>query len=296
MAKAKALLRKSNDYKDLNNLVIISDTHGGCKVGLCPPQGAALDEGGRYMPSPFQLKVWSWWEEFWYEFVPDATRGEPYGVLLNGDAIDGTHHGSTTQFSHNIEDQTTMMEEVLKPVVTAAEGRYWHVRGTEAHVGKSAVEEERLAKRLGAIPNPEGQHSRYDLWKVLAGGKILIHALHHIGATGSQAYEATAVHKELIEEYAESARWARRPPDAIVRSHRHRGYECKIPCGNDSGESKYAHAVVTPAWQGKTPFVWKIPGGRLATPQFGGVVLRYSDDGEFFVRAKTWTIERSREE
>lgn len=284
---------KVEDLKQLNNLVVVSDLHCGCRMGLCPPNGACLDDGGEYKPSKFQKKVWSWWDEFWGEFVPDATRGEPYAVVTNGDVIDGVHHRSTTQISHNLEDQSTLAEAVLRPVVERCEGRFYMVRGTEAHVGASAREEELLAKKLGAIPNSEGQHARWDLWKEIGDGK-LIHLLHHIGTTGSQAYEATAVHKELIEELLESARWRDKTPDMIVRSHRHRCIETAIPVGSrDAKHSGRAVAVVTPAWQGKTPFAWKIPGARLSPPQFGGIVIRYAH-GRLFVDWRVWTIERSK--
>ena len=36
--------------------------------------------------------------------------------------------------------------------------------------------------------------------------------------------------------------------------------------------------------QGKTPFVWKIPGARQSQPQFGGCVARISDEGEWYIR------------
>ena len=132
-------------------------------------------------------------------------------------------------------------------------------------------------------------------------GPKLVHFLHHVGTTSSAAYEATAVFKELIEEYVESAKWGRRPPDAIVRSHRHRYIMCEIPTGRDAsvrtGRTSTGHAIaaVTGCWQGKTPFVWKIAGARLTTPQFGGIVVRYSDE-ELFVRKRIWTVERSRVE
>lgn len=281
------------NHKDLRNLVIISDTHCGCRLGLCPPDGVPLDDGGVYKPSKLQRKLWAFWEEFWEEFVPEATRNEPFGVVHNGDAIDGVHHRATTQVSNNLGDQTEIALQVLRPVVEKCEGRYWHIRGTEAHVGSSAREEENLARHLGAVPNSDGQHARYDLWKMIAGKK-LIHCLHHIGTTGSQAYEATAVHKEMVEEYVEAARWGRRPPDVICRSHRHRYLMTDIATQPPGEKSETAHsmAVVTPCWQGKTPFVWKIPGGRLSTPQFGGIVIRYAHD-ELFVRPKVWTVERS---
>ena len=289
------LAKNSKGHKQINNIVVVSDTHCGCRLGLCPPDGVNLDDGGTYMPSRFQRKTWEMWEEFWGEFVPEATRGEPFGVVFNGDAIDGVHHNSTTQISHNLEDQSEIAYSILKPVVEACEGRYWHIRGTEAHVGKSAVEEERLARKLGAIRNDENQAARYELWKVM-GNKNLVHFLHHVGTTSSQAYEATAVHKEMVESFIEAARWGRKPPDVIVRSHRHRHLETVMATQpRDGKETGRAWAVVTPAWQGKTPFVWKIAGARLTTPQFGGIVLRHAH-GEMFVRSKVWTVGRSREE
>lgn len=280
----------------LNNLVIVSDIHSGCRLALCPREGVPLDDGGTYMPSALQLKLADYWDYFWDVWVPDATRGEPYAVVINGDAIEGNHHRASTPFSINPVDQCRCARLLIEPKLAAAKkarkfkGLYM-VRGTEAHVGISASEEEGLGATLGAIPNAEGQYVRWDLWKQIGDGK-LVHFLHHIGTTGSQAYEATAVHKELVEEFVEAGRWKRQPPDAIVRSHRHRHFETVIATGTDAGETGRALAVVTPAWQGKTPFAWKIPGARLSTPQFGGVLLRYAH-GRLFCDAKVWTVDRS---
>jgi len=269
----------------VNHLVVVSDTHCGCQLALCPPE-VMLDEGGEYHQSPLQKKLWAMWQEFWGEFVPECTRGAPFAVVHNGDAIDGVHHNSTTQVTHNIKDQVAIAKEVMDPVVELCEGRYYHIRGTEAHVGKSAATEEGLAKALGAIPDAH-QHARNDLWIQVGGG--LVHLLHHIGSTGSLAYETTAVMKELTESYVEAARWNRRPPDMIVRSHRHRYVELAIPTHNGK-----ARAVVTPAWQGKTPFCWKIPGARLTTPMFGGIVIIWAEESQtLFVREKVWTVEPS---
>jgi hypothetical protein len=148
-----------------------------------------------------------------------------------------------------------------------------------------------LAKRLGAKPNAQGQHARYDLWKRIGGkGGPLVHALHHIGTTSSAAHEASAVNAELSASYVEAARWNREPPDYIVRSHRHRSIAVDI----DSAKG-YAAAVVTPAWQGKTPYVWKLAGARLSEPQVGGICIRRGDE-EHYYRRKVWSFDRSAEE
>jgi hypothetical protein len=284
--------------KPVRNLIVVSDTHCGCRLALCPPEGIALDDGGRYLPSTFQKKLWLWWREFWDEWVPEVTRGEPFDVVHNGDAIDGVHHNSTTQVSQNIGDQLAIAEAVMRPVVERCQssgGTYYHIRGTEAHVGKSATYEEQLAKTLGAKPNDEGQYARYDLWKRVGKDSKrvpapLVHLLHHIGTTGSAAHESSAVNAELSAMYNQAGRWGQVPPDYIVRSHRHRS----IAVDMDSSRGRAA-AIVTPAWQGKSPFAWKIPGARVSEPQIGGIAIRQGDE-EFYYRRFVKSFDRSREE
>lgn len=287
-------MAKRTPASPIRSLIVVSDTHFGCRLGLCPDRPIPLDDGGTYLASDAQRHVWRYWREFWDEWVPEVTRGEPYDVVHNGDVIDGVHHQSTTQISHNIEDQLTIAEMALAPEIAkckAMGGTYYHVRGTEAHVGKSGVYEEQLAKRLGAKPNAERQFARWHLWKRVGGkGGPLVHLLHHIGTTGSAAHEASAVNAELTAEYVEAARWNREPPDYIVRSHRHRSIAVDL-----NSAKGYAAAIVTPAWQLRTPFAWKIPGARLAEPQFGGICIRMGDE-EHYYRRKVWSIERDAEE
>ena len=271
---------------EINNVVVVSDTHSGCRLALCPPE-IVLDDGGTYHHSPLQAKIWGMWQEFWGDFVPSATKHEPFVIVLNGDGLDGQPHQSKTPISLNVADQMNICEACLRPYIQGAEALYW-IRGTEAHVGKSAENEELIAKRLDAKPNTQGMYARYDLWKKV--DDRLVHILHHIGTTTSQAYESTALHKELTESYIEAARWGHQPPAVIVRSHRHRHFETKI-----STSLGHAIAVVTPGWQGKTPFMWRIAGARLSTPQFGGIVVRVAHD-EMFVREKVWTVEHSEAE
>jgi hypothetical protein len=255
----------------VRNIVCFSDTHIGCKLALMHPDGATVDEGNTILPSPIQRKVWAYWEQFWKEWVPRSTHGEPFCVVHNGDAIDGVHHNATTQWSHDLADQRRHAENILKPVVDACEGRYYHVRGTEAHVGKSATEEEQLAKALNAVPNAEGHHARWELWKTIGDG--VVHFSHHIGTTSSAAHETSAVNAELASAFNEAGRWGHRPPNIIVRSHRHRCCEVRLPA-----KWGYATAFVTSAWQLKTPYVFRIPGGRNSTPQIGGSLIRLGDE------------------
>jgi hypothetical protein len=285
------MAKKTSSKQHVKNLIVISDTHCGCRLGLLHPDGINVDGGGLYLPSTFQAKMWAYWQEFWHDWVPEVTRGEPFDLVHNGDALDGTHHNSTTQISHNIEDQQRIAEAVLRPVVEQCRksgGTYIHVRGTEAHVGQSGEFEERLARTLGAKPNSEGQYARFDLWKRVGGPDgPLVHLLHHVGTTGSAAHEASAVNAELAAEFVEAARWRREAPSYVVRSHRHRFIAVDIGAANG-----YAAAIVTPAWQGRTPFAFKIPGARISEPQIGGIIIRRGDE-EHFYRRFVKTFDRS---
>ena len=272
------------DNVKVNNLICISDTHCGCRAGLCPDDPIRLDGGGFYSSSEEQKKMYAAWRRFWDEWIPEVTYGEPYAVVVNGDALDGVHHGTKTQISQNHADQATIAMEIFEPIVEACEGRFYMTRGTEAHVGKSGEMEEGLARALGAIPDEAGNHSRYEIFLRMGNG--LIHALHHIGTTGSSHYESTAVMKELTESYTESGRWGDDPPDVVVRSHRHRHLEVRVPT-----KLGYGMVFVTAGWQLKTPLTYRIAGGRLTTPQIGGSLIRQGKT-DLYTRHKVWRMER----
>ena len=266
----------------ISNIVVISDTHFGCQFGLCPPR-VNLDGGGYYAYSALQKKVWQMWKEWWNKYVPLFTKGEPYELVHVGDCIDGVHHNSNTQISHNITDQMNIAYQVLDPIVSKAK-RYFHIRGTEAHVGQSAEYEEQLAKLLKAEPDDQGNYARWELW--LSMNKKLIHFSHHISGTGSSGYESTGVFKEMVEAFVQAGRFGDKPPDVIVRGHRHRHFKTEV------GER---FAIVCPGWQLKTPYVYRIASGRASPPQMGGIVLRAGDEDPIYQRKKVWHVERPKE-
>lgn len=270
--------------KPINNLVVVSDLHVGDQLGLSSPAGCRLDNDGRYTPSKLQKIVWGYWKEFWDKWVPNVTKGEPYAIVINGDACEGQHHQSSTPITSNIPMQLEMAEGIISPLYDRCEGRLYMVRGTPAHVGESARDENALAKSVGAIADKYGQYARNDLW--IRVGPGLVHLLHHIGTTSSSAHEASAINAELSAEYVEAARWSEKAPDVVVRSHRHRNFEIRLP-----NNRSYGIAFVTAGWQLRTPFAFKIAGARIAPPQFGGSLIRW-DGEELYTRHKVWSVQR----
>lgn len=278
------MAKRKRKEQIIRNIVVVSDLHCGCQLGLCPPTGARLDHGGRYEPNRVQKEIWKLWDCFWNDWVPRVTRGEEFDVVINGDSMDGSHHRATHQISHNLHDQENIAYEVLAPVREMAR-KFYMTRGTEAHVGPSGVQEESLAERLGAVANSEGQRSRFELWKKI--GRGIVHFAHHIGTAGSMAYESSALMREASEMTLDAGRNGTLPPNVIVRSHRHRFLNIDFPLRGEFGI-----VVTTPGWQGKTPFAFRVPGGRVALPQFGGVCVKAGDEDSVYIRKMIHHVDR----
>ena len=255
---------------------MVSDTHFGSAVSLS--NGHKLDDGGDYVPSELQKKLWALWGNFW-DWTYEHLKGEPFVLVHNGDIIDGVHHKLTALTSHNLTTQNRIAVAALGPHVSRA-AAYYQIRGTEAHGGKSGQEEEAVAAALGAIQDEStGSFSRWELW--MKFGKELLHFAHHIGTTSSTAYESSAPMREIVAAFVEAGQWGMRPPSFVIRSHRHRYIKVEPP---------NCCIVVTPAWQAKTPFVYKVD--RMRGPMFGGILIRDKDDG-VFIQPKIYTLKQT---
>jgi hypothetical protein len=267
---------KTPSISQINNIVVISDTHFGSTLALMPP-GIMLDDEQTIELSPVQKKLWGMWHEFW-DWIEERLDGEPFILVHNGDIVDGSHHGTTTVVTNNLTIQQRIAKVGMERPLQLCSA-YYQIRGTEAHVGQSACSEESIAEHLGAVQLPNGgPYSRWQLWVEL--GDELIHFSHHIGTTSSTSYESSAVMREIVAAFVEAGQWGVRPPTMVVRSHRHRYIEVK---------THHGRGIVTPAWQTKTPFVFKID--RLRVPHFGGLLIRSGTEG---VHVREWlrTVER----
>jgi len=266
---------------DIRYLVVVSDLHAGSAVGLCPP-GFRLDDGNRVTLSDPQRAIWAQWRLFWDEFVPRATGGSPYAVVVNGDVTEGRHHDQTQLFGGGETDHVHCAVELLRPIRERVGRNFFMVRGTEAHSGPASCLDEFVADALGANPGDGHTASHWELW--LDFGPYLVHCAHHVGTTSATAYEHSALSREIVANLVESAQWDERRADVIVRSHRHRYAAAEIPSGSGA-----AMILVTPAWQLKTAYIYKKVSMRR--PQIGGLVIGYDEFG-VYRRTFIWTPPR----
>lgn len=272
--------------------IVISDTHCNSTFGLCRPEGHKRDKTGDYHPSKLQLEIWRCWEHFWTEWVPNVTRGEPWDLVINGDAIDGDHHQTPEIISRNMTDQHRAARDTLQGCVNmckASGGSYYHVRGTFAHVGQSAANEELLAEQLGAVQGQDGAYSHYRL-KLRLGHQdrsVLVQFRHHIGTSFSPVSKGTALVRAQAASYYQAGKWKREIPQFKVFSHRHtHGQWLEV------GADGKCIVVVTPGWQGITP--WAQGKADILDAEFGGILIRVGDE-EAYIREQVYCIEQEDE-
>lgn len=277
---------------DLTNLVVASDLHCGSLVGLHPHKKTRLLDGGWYEPSPAQRQVAKLWDFFWQEWIPLVTKNEPFGVVINGDALDGQPHGSKQQVSINTADQIGIAMTMLEPIRDRCKGRLWATCGTEAHVGKSAENEELLFRSLGAVPDENGRYTRWMLKKTV--GNAFVKFYHHVGGSTRPAYETSAPHARMIGEGEQAGRRRKAPPGALIFSHRH-----SFVMTTKYGAGGPMYSVVTPGWQGMTAFAYRIGA---PPPDIGGILIRavktpkqMTESGEDILRIlpRVWPMEES---
>jgi hypothetical protein len=268
----------------MKSIIVISDLHVGSTVGLCPPQVSVVDRG-TYECNKFQEALYHYWQDFWKIFVPRAVKGSKKVVLIiNGDVIDNVHHETVNILSNSIEVQESAAVSILNGIRSLCPVKIheiYMVAGTEAHAGRAAESERRIAKAIGAIPDETGEHTPYQRWLDVDG--TIVHFAHTIGTTSSAAYESSAPMRELVASMVEAAQWGRPMPDILVRSHRHRFIEVPIPT-----EGGRIRVVVTPGWQLRTPFVERVD--RMRMPHIGGVVFQLGEEHSCQVKEKLYPL------
>jgi hypothetical protein len=265
----------------MDAIIIVSDTHIGNDFGLCPPEGLILDGGKPLGQSKFQAATWRFWQDCWDHYVPsEIKKAKKITLVHNGDVVDGHHHDTNGSIA-NIKDQEKNAVAIFKPLVERFDSLYM-VRGTEAHGGIGETSTERVAAALGAVVDKDtGDSSRQELW--LEDNGVIMQFAHHISSTNSAAYETSAPMRELVAVLIESAQWGRPLPQIVVRSHRHR--YTRVPIPTERGDIEL---VVTPAWQLKTPYFYKIDRTRM--PHIGILVILIQEDGTWQIKRKLYQL------
>ena len=265
---------------------VFSDVHANSTVSACPPQGVELDDGQRVIPSKVQVWLYEQWCDYW-DFVERIVY-EVKGKLIcasNGDAMDGTRHHDTPQVMTRDDNGQTYLVQELFNVPRKLKPKKWYViRGTEVHVGPSGTHEENLARWLRAEPGPDaGTRSRWHLRLELHG--VLFDLAHHPGVAGGKLpwTRASAMNRQAALVWNEHVLAGERPPDVVIRSHRH-VYQDNGPPIPTVGYPM--RSIITPPWQLKTAFAHRVAQESIST--VGALVFVVEPDGTYTMIPKLY--------
>jgi len=244
-------------------VVVVGDLHAGSSVALCTPEHPIVDDGV-WKANAIQAWMYDRWIEATTQWLPRVLNGRPYVLVVNGDCIEGLHHGTKQVISSATSDHVALAHTLLEPLAGPAE-RTFMVRGTSAHVGHDT--EHTLGVLLGAQRCPDSERPTYARhnWRFEVKGKV-VDAAHHIQTSARPWTEASGLGAAMKAAILESVDAEEPVADVLLRAHRHRyGYY-------SDGKRLI---VVGSSWQAKTDFAEKVvPHARVVV---GMHVLDFGD-------------------
>jgi hypothetical protein len=270
-------------------VVCFGDLHCGSTVGLCPPEGVELDDGGLYMPSRGQEWLWDNWEESWDKIksVKRKNRDAKLHLVCNGDAVDGDHHRTTQIFSSGEGQHVDCALETLRVPLALKPDSIHITRGTPAHVGRAGGLEEGMAKALKSqgwkvVEDPDtGTTSSYQ--RMIKFGNLRFDVKHH-GRMGRRAHTKGPYMRWYAQDvFFNYMMDGEDPPDIAIRSHFHQFA--------DSGRihKVKTRLVALPAWQLATEYVHRVAE---SLADIGLVWFEIDDDDDYNMKKILFKPER----
>jgi hypothetical protein len=259
----------SRKKKTIEGAVICSDLHCGSAVGLWP-DGHETSTGNKISLGNNLHQQWLW--QCWQDAIKQAVahfKGRPFALIVNGDCIEGRHHGTSEIVAALNHDHSMAAVECLRPLSAAAAVTYM-TAGTECHVGdwEKMIASELKAKWLG------------DKGLIEIHGTLLDIA-HHMPTSARAYLEAGAMSISMGNARQNYSRVGHRVPKVFLRGHRHVGGLFSDAAGL---------FMVTPAWQLLTRYGHKVVGDSICRPGIGILDWAGSEKGSI-PQAKILTYE-----
>ena len=262
-------------------VAVVGDTHTTSTVGLCNPNQFQLDDGGSYRGSKGQRWMWRCWLDYWkYATDLKINYNALFYTVFLGDMVEhDIKHRSKQIVSRNVADIVGAAVETLAPAMEVTDLAFF-VRGTGAHVGKSAEYEEMLARDCDIAVKTETGNSSW--WKLLAEFEGVLCEFYHHASMGRKPWtlpnSLNSLAVELMIAYA-----GQKVPNLAVRGHNHR------PA--DTFDNYPVRIISIPSWQLATEYTHRI--GSVQPVVVGGIFF-ICDGGEYQVIKRYYEPERTR--
>lgn len=268
-------------------VAISADKHCGSSLGLIMPGAFQLHDGGTYSPSPAQKILWQQYSEC-LDFIKEQRKKSRLIWIENGDVCEGIHHGTTQIVSGRVDEHEeiscNILDYTFKELKFGGDDLAYMIAGTEEHGGNGSQSENRVAEDLGVFtPRFSETADKPSRWTwdrlLLKVNGVLLDVAHHGGAVGRRAWTTENGMTNLIKSfYFQSLEDKTELPRYWVRSHKHQYVKAQY-----NGKAGMIEGFVTPSFQFKTGFAYKIAGHQLS--DIGMVVIVVEEDGSTWWKA-----------
>ena len=240
-------------------VALISDMQVGSSVALCPLKWNLMD-GGTHRASPGQKIIHKQWVRSAAKVKQSLTEfrtRKRLVLILNGEPIDGDHHGTPQLITGRRQEQIDMSISLLDEWLGIAEYNpirgdcIYLVRGTSAHERGEHIEQ--IGRDIdGVIPyrrdtSPLLKDGRYHYQKLRRRvNGVLFDITHHGFRRGSRAWtRENSIRYTLKSMYYDALENKQPIPSYVIRSHNH---------VYTFDTFKDMWGCITPCWHLKTHF------------------------------------------
>jgi hypothetical protein len=202
-------------------LAVVSDLHINSTVALSKPL-LNLDDGGTYYANRTQRWLWDNWLSLWNGLGIQYDTSWRRILVINGDMGElDTKRRSVQLITPNTATIQRLVIDTISPAVDWA-NQIYIIRGTPAHVGKSAWLEEAIAADLDNVVryHQEAPASWWHLRATCEGVRLDI--AHHASMGGrpwTRQNAANGLAAKIIWQYEIDRKQP--APQLIIRSHNH---------------------------------------------------------------------------
>src|SRR5512139_3962805 len=253
-------------------IAVTSDQHAVSTMGLAPPH-VTLDDGGAYRLSDTQRFLWRSWVGFWDEVEGlQQQTGYPIMAVFNGDLAEIDAKNRTHQvITRNKATALGIVRSVIERPVQLADWALF-IRGTTAHVGRSAWMEELAGDYDNTIRTDKGNSSWWH-WRGWVDN-LLLDFQHAVRLGGKEETRGNALPGLALEIERDAYRERQPIPHLAIRAHGHHFH--------DTGDNYPVRVIANAAFQGITEYIYKKP--YAGKPHIGGLIIVTGDKWEIHKR------------
>ncbi len=256
------------------------DTHCGSTEGLMRPKQYQFRDNN-IGPNKRQRAIWRRFEAYTDE-IARLRNGKRLIVVLNGDLIDGDHHGTHQLVTRKPAEQERVFldcwDYFAQAVGFSDNDRVYVMRGTDLNGSHGHMDSaDNIARDIGAVPmvqpkdyaieefdergivrrnrNIDGWYPWDDLTLDILGHRVKF--THHApaGLGRRQHTKGNGVRSWLRSYQTELALRKQKVPRYVVWSHVHTAWREIMRLDNGTPNGDETTAVILPAFQGPTDFV-----------------------------------------